>query len=277
MNHTKPSLRLAVLGTVVACASASGLASAQTASAPQSTLTSKVSLYSEYEYRGISQTSQEPAVQFNLDYAHPSGFYAGVFASNIKWVGDTLKELQRANPPASQFTGGKGRVEVDLFAGYKFEVVKDVTLDVGYLRYEYPASEAIIQNLGTSRFTVLKKANTDELYLGVTYGAFTLKHSQAFSDAFGIPNSKNTTFTELNWSQEIAPKLVANAQVARQKWKNFDAANLTVYKLGATYDAGNGWNVGAYFKTTTANSALYTYLGTDWSKSRLVAFVSKTF
>jgi uncharacterized protein (TIGR02001 family) len=37
---------------------------------PEHSFTGKVALYSEYEYRGISQTSEKPALQLNLDYAH---------------------------------------------------------------------------------------------------------------------------------------------------------------------------------------------------------------
>src|SRR5512140_3716318 len=58
---------------------------------PEHTLVPKISLYSEYEYRGISQTSEKPALQFNLDYAHKSGLYLGTFLSNIKWLKDTAE------------------------------------------------------------------------------------------------------------------------------------------------------------------------------------------
>ncbi|MGZ5038485.1 MAG: TorF family putative porin, partial [Usitatibacter sp.] len=44
---------------------------------PEHSFTGKAALYSEYEYRGISQTSEKPAVQLNLDYAHKSGLYIG--------------------------------------------------------------------------------------------------------------------------------------------------------------------------------------------------------
>ena len=72
-----------------------GLALAQTAPRPGAgraarphSFTGKVALYSEYEYRGIAQTSEKPALQLNLDYAHASGFYLGTFLTNIKWLED---------------------------------------------------------------------------------------------------------------------------------------------------------------------------------------------
>jgi len=51
---------------------------------PEHSFAVKLGLWSEYEYRGISQTSEKPALQLNLDYAHKSGFYIGTFVSNIK-------------------------------------------------------------------------------------------------------------------------------------------------------------------------------------------------
>src|SRR5450759_2435740 len=120
-----------LLSGLVSLPFASDLALAE--DAPTSTLVPKVSVYSEYEYRGISQTSEKPALQFNLDYTHPSGFYLGTFLSNIQWLTETAK--------AGGFSTN-ARVEWDLFGGYRFEVVKDVTVDVGYRRYEYPSSGA---------------------------------------------------------------------------------------------------------------------------------------
>lgn len=232
-------------------------AAAAPAPAPENTLVPKISLYSEYEYRGISQTAEKPAVQFNLDYTHTSGFYLGTFVSNIKW----LKEAAKAGGFSTS-----AQIEWDLFGGYKFEVAKDVTLDVGYLRYEYPSSGAFNPS-----------PNTDEIYIGIGSGPFSAKYSHSTSNLFGFANSKNSTFTEINWAQEILPKLTANAQIARQTVKNNGDFSYTVYKLGATYDLGDGWAAGGYVKNTNAKEAFYTVNGKDLGKARLVAFVAKSF
>src|SRR4051794_19407134 len=71
---------------------ATGAATPPAAPTPEHSFTGKVGLYSEYEYRGISQTSEKPALQLNLDYAHSSGFYLGTFVSNIKWLKDTAEQ-----------------------------------------------------------------------------------------------------------------------------------------------------------------------------------------
>jgi uncharacterized protein (TIGR02001 family) len=225
--------------------------------APVNTLVPKVSLYSEYEYRGISQTAEKPAAQFNLDYTHTSGFYLGTFVSNVKW----LKEAAKAGGFSTS-----AQIEWDLFGGYKFDIAKDVTLDVGYLRYEYPSSGVFHPS-----------PNTDEIYIGVSSGPFNAKYSHATSNLFGFTDSKGSSFTEINWSQEVLPKLTANAQIARQTVKHNGDYSYNVYKLGASYDFGDGWAAGGYVKNTSAKQAFYTVNGKDLSKARLVAFVSKSF
>lgn len=232
--------------------------------APEHSFTGKVGLFTEYEYRGISQTSEKPALQLNLDYAHRSGLYVGTFLSNIKWLKDTAE--------VNGFST-KANVEWDIYGGYKFEVVKDWTLDVGYLRYEYPRS---------GEFS--PKPNTDEVYAGVSYGPATLKYSYSFNDTFGVPDSKGSDYLELSVNYPVIDKVTLNGVLGHQRYKGtqihgFHNGDLsyTVWKLGATYDFGSGWNAGAYYKGTDAESAAYTVKGKDWSKDRLVAFVTYSF
>ncbi|HUP31139.1 MAG TPA: TorF family putative porin [Usitatibacter sp.] len=246
---------------------AAGAAHAQTAPAPAPpaepppavhTFTGKAALYSEYEYRGISQTSEKPALQLNLDYAHASGFYLGTFITNIKWLKDSAD------------VGGfstKAKIEWDIYGGFKKEIAKDLTLDVGYLRYEYPQSKEFHP-----------KPNTDEIYAGLTWTVLNVKYSHSLGDTFGFANSKGSTFIEANLAYPLMEgKLTLTGHVGHQKFKNNDDFSYTVWKAGAVYDLGGGWNVGGYVKGTDAKSDLYTYKGKDWSKDRLVAFVTYSF
>jgi uncharacterized protein (TIGR02001 family) len=259
----------------LAIAAACGLALASLAAraedppAPDFTLTPKLAIYSEYEYRGISQSSEKPAAQFNLDFAHKSGFYLGTFVSNIKWLKDTA-DVNGFSTNAN--------IEWDIYGGYRWEFIKDWTLDVGYLRYEYPSAKA------AEPFFV--KPNTDEVYAGVTYGPATLKYSYSFNNTFGVPHSKGSDYLELTVNQPVIDKVTINGTLGHQRYKgnqqpvlDFNNGNFsyTVWKLGATYDFGGGFNAGAYYKGTDADSSLWTYKGKDWSKDRLVAFVNYSF
>jgi uncharacterized protein (TIGR02001 family) len=237
------------------------------APAPANQFTGKVGLWSEYEYRGISQSSQNPALQLNLDYVHnPSGFYIGTFLSNIKWLQDTA---------AAGGFSSNARVEWDIYGGWRHEIYKDTTLDVGYLRYEYPSSGAFNP-----------KPNTDEVYAGITWQWLNLKYSYSFNNTFAVPNSKGSDYIEANVAYPMPgfEKLTLTGTLAHQRYKGTQASGFsngdlsyTVWKAGASYDFGHGINAGAYWKGTDATSALYTVNGKDWSKDRLVAFVTYSF
>lgn len=231
--------------------------------------TGKAALYSEYEYRGISQTSEKPAAQLTLDYAHASGFYVGTFVSNIKWLkdtGDVLGDPMSAN------------IEWDVYGGFKWGFAEGWALDVGYLRYEYPSSRAI--------FPAFVKPNTDEVYVGVSYGPAALKYSYGISEIFGVPESEGSDYLELTVNHPIIDRLTFNGLLGHQRYKGTQHLiggfhngefSYTVWKLGATYDLGRGFAVGAYYKGTNAEPVYFTYKGKDWSKDRAVAFVSYSF
>ena len=85
-------------------------------------ITGTIGAYSDYNWRGITQTSQDPALQGSIDYAHDSGFYAGVWASNVDF-GDCCDE----------------EIETDLYLG--FSGGEDITWDVGGIYYVYPGAE----------------------------------------------------------------------------------------------------------------------------------------
>lgn len=59
------------------------LALAQSAPASPHTLTGNLGFVTDYRFRGISQTFEQPAIQGGIDYSHASGFYAGTWASNV--------------------------------------------------------------------------------------------------------------------------------------------------------------------------------------------------
>jgi uncharacterized protein (TIGR02001 family) len=244
---------LAVAG--LACATfLPALATAQ--DSPHS-FTGKLAVYSEYEFRGLAQTHEKPAVQLGLDYGHASGFYVGTWVTNIQWLEKTAE--------ANGFDTS-ANIEWDIYGGYRTEIAPGWLLDVGYLRYEYPSSGAFNP-----------KPNTDEVYAGVTVGMFNVKYSYAFSDAFGFANSEGSDFIEANLAWPAMDKLTVTAHVGHQKFKNSSAFDYTVWKVGAVYDFGGGFNAGGYVKGTDAEESLYTVLGKDWSRDRVVAFVSYSF
>ncbi len=223
---------------------------APAAAAPASphTFSYNVGLVTDYRYRGISQSRLKPAVSAGADYSNENGFYVGAWASSIKWIKDG---------------GGKGNLELDLYGGYKFNVTKDIALDVGFLAYVYPSNGLAIN------------ANTQEIYGAATYGPVTLKYSRSVSNLFGFDDSKGSGYFELNSSHDMGDGLTITAHLGRQTVKNSGAFSYTDYKLGVTKDV-SGFVLGAALVGTDSDAYL-SPKAKNLGKNTVVLSVSKTF
>jgi len=227
--------------------------------ADASPFTANVGLVSDYLYRGISQTGAKPAIQGGFDYAHASGFYAGVWGSSISWLTDSVA-----------VTGAtSSQVELDTYFGFKNSFAGDFSYDVGYLRYNYPASYVAALPAGAA------KADTDEVYGALSYKFVTAKLSYSLGNTFGIDQSKGSTYFDLSANYPIADSgYTVSAHAGKQTYKGTVADALvaanssptyTDYKVGVTKDL-NGFVVGLAYSSTNANRTQYTsgtnkYLG----------------
>ncbi len=104
----KSLITTAVLG---ALATPALVFAADAAPAPDWAFSSNVGVFSQYIFRGLTQTDRKPALQGGFDLSHSSGFYAGVWASNISWLSD-------ANP---QYYSSSS-LETDIYGGFKTSV-----------------------------------------------------------------------------------------------------------------------------------------------------------
>jgi len=231
-------------------------AAAATAAAPVSAFTSSanIGLYSQYVFRGLTQTNDKPALQGGFDVSHESGLYAGVWGSNISWISD-------ATPGAS------ASLEADLYGGYKFPISGDISGDVGFLHYAYPGSFP----------TGYTSANTNELYLGLDAKWITLRYSYSLGDTFGSPGTRGTNYLDLAVSEELFYGINAAAHIGRQSYTGSNADNLsyTDWKLGVTRDF-SGYVVGAFYTDSNAKAAGYTVDGKNLGSSHFVVSVSRT-
>ena len=90
-------------------------------------------LMSDYRFRGISRSDEDPALQGTLTIWHHSGLYAGARGTTLNGL-DTF----RLRDPAFQDLGD---VEVDFYAGYGTEVGPGLTLDGGLMYYAFVGGE----------------------------------------------------------------------------------------------------------------------------------------
>ena len=72
--------------TILAAAISSACLLTAMPSYAEGSFTANASATSNYIWRGLTQTTNEAAVQGGIDYAHESGFYAGTWASNVTTV-----------------------------------------------------------------------------------------------------------------------------------------------------------------------------------------------
>jgi uncharacterized protein (TIGR02001 family) len=223
---------------------------------PDYTLSFNAGVVTDYRYRGISQTRLKPAAQGGLDFVHKSGFYLGAWASTIKWIED------------SGATDGK--VELDLYGGYKGELAKDLTYDLGVLRYEYVGNE-----LGS--VSNYANANTTEVYGALTAGIFTAKYSQSVTNLFGNINSKGSKYLDLSANFDLGDGWTLTPHVGRQLVNNNSNYHYTDYSLTVAKDLGKGLTATLMAVDTNANSSYYTWGGKYVGKSGVVAGVKYSF
>jgi uncharacterized protein (TIGR02001 family) len=102
----------------------------------------------DYDFRGVSQTAGDPALQAGITYTHASGAYVGAWASNV------------------QFGPGDPNVEMDFFGGFAGgDATKSVGYDVGIIYYTYVSASGL---------------NYPEIYAGITKGWFNVKLSYSW-------------------------------------------------------------------------------------------------
>lgn len=262
----KSLLSIAILSalSVPAVAMAEESAAAAAPASPH-TFTYNVGLYSQYIFRGLTQTREDPALQGGVDYTHASGFYAGAWGSNISWLTD-----------AGAYKSSS--LELDLYGGFA-NTIGDTGIgyNVGVLQYIYPGTK----NPG------FKKAETTELYGSLSYGWLQGKVSAVVSDgAFGFDNADGTTYTELNLNVPL-PWGKGYTALAHVAYQDFTGSTGTVsnsdydytdWKLGLTKAFDNGVNVGGYYTSVDAkNTFVPDASGQNLVKDQFTVFVQKTF
>lgn len=240
--------------------SAAAAAFAQTATVPAAapvetpayTLTGNLTGVSDYRFRGISQSYRLPAIQGGFDFTHSSGLYVGNWNSSVS---------------GNSYNNGAS-LEVDVYGGYRFEPVKDVTADLGLLLYVYPGAR-LNQAPGQPSD---RKYDNAEIYAGVTTGPFNAKVSYAVTDYFGLNgqtagyayfsalpdrgNSKGTVYVELNYNLDLGDKLVLGAHVGHTAVRRYSELSYTDVKVSVSKEWA-GLNFGLAATASDAKKEFY--------------------
>jgi len=91
-------------------------------------ISGNVTLTTDYRFRGISQSNEDPTVQGGLDYAFENGIYVGTWGSGVDFGG-----------------GDYGSLELDYYVGWSGDITENTSIDVGYLYYDYPGDDGDVE------------------------------------------------------------------------------------------------------------------------------------
>ena len=219
--------------------------------APDIAVSGSAMLISDYRFRGVSQTDDSMALQGGITLTHKGGAYAGAWGSNLSGWG----------------TFGGANMELDVIAGYKRSLTRNLALDVGLTWYMYPGGA------GKSDFVepyvrLSETAGQTSLMVGAAYapeqqalGRWYVNGANAVADASDHPGAKGDNL--YIWGDAaVALKgtpLNAKAHIGRSNGNSGLGPNATsVAPTGAYWD----WSVGmdAVWRSLTFSVA---YVDTD--------------
>ena len=261
----KSLISLAVLSAFAASSVAFAAEEAAKPAESSFSVTTNIGFASDYYARGVSQSWHKPAVQGGFDVAHSSGFYAGVWGSNI-----TPNTYPDAN------------VELDAYAGYNGTVpgVEGLGYTVGAIGYFYPGgSWKKYVSGGVAQTTAGGSWDTYEANAGLSYKWLSGKASMTLGDWYGAEqktgwtsSTKGSTYLELNAAiptpvagltliahvghLNVAGKLNYNYQPTTGVFPSRSTSeainpDYTDWKVGVSkaFKIANadGWNAGVYY------------------------------
>ena len=197
-----------------------------------------LSLISNYRFRGLTQTNSDPALQGSLECAHTSGFYAGLWGSNVSWLSD----LSSADVPISN------SLELDYYGGYRGAFAEGWGFDVGVYGYYYP---------GDYPHGFIRPYTT-ELFAGLTYATAGIKYWHSVTNAFGFGDSKNSGYLEANYNPAIGSGWTLNLHAGHQRIDSSSDFDYSDWKVGVSKDLGKGRTLAAAYVDTNADRVFYT-------------------
>jgi len=225
MNISKTLLATALTAAISATASA------------EVEISGNVALTNDYVWRGVSQTMEDPAIQGGFDLGHESGFYAGVWGSNVDF-------------------GDDADLELDVYLGMSGELEGGIGWDVGVIRYIYPGYESDV--------------DFNELYVGASYGP--VSGMVSYSNDFG-GSDESSLYINVSAEHEIAEGITVHGSLGSFSSDAFGTPDsYTDYSLGVSGSAaGVGLDL-SWFDTNGDGDDIF---GSKIADSRVVFTVSK--
>lgn len=177
-----------------------------------------LSASTDYVWRGISQSAEDPAVFATVSINY-NGFYAGAGTENVDFPGIDQ--------------------EYDLWAGYVFKLGEATSLDLGLVRYGYIDSPVDIDTVEVKAALSTSVADTK---LGLA-GYWTPDYFGTDDDAF---------YTEVSARRGVTEKLSLSGAVGHQ-WVSAGTDYLT-WNVGASYEVLPGASIDLPYHDTDTSA-----------------------
>jgi uncharacterized protein (TIGR02001 family) len=177
-------------------------------SVAQAEVSSTITYATDYDFRGISQTALDPALQASLDWSSESGFYLGAWVSNVDFGRGTEADF-----------------EWDVLGGYRGSIGENGGFDIGYVQYNFEPSG--------------DKVQFGEAYAGLSYNNYSAKiwYADDFSNS-----GESAFYYEANASFPLPKDFGVTAHAGYSDGDYWDAAyggGYLDWSVGVTKSVGN--------------------------------------
>lgn len=217
-------------------------------------LSGTISLYSDYVFRGVTQTGETPAIQGSFDLSHDSGLYAGIWASNVDFG-----------------SGDDANIEIDYYGGFSGHIIDDLGYDIGAAYYTYPGVDSGLDYDYT------------EIYGSLTYdlGIASIGAGVYYSPEF-FGGTGDALYTYATAEAPISHGFSINAKIGYQEVDDnasFGLPDYTDWSVGLSYDPSDlsdtfeGFTIGIDYTDTNISTSDCA----DGCDSKVIAYISKTF
>ena len=224
-----------------------------------------VGLYSDYIFRGYTQTGNEPAIQGGFDVEHSSGLYAGTWASNVDWTTAGGKDSAM----------DKNSVEIDVYAGWAGDLgFYGLGFDIGVLQFYYPGNKTE------------GAADTDatEVYFGFNKdwmdGAFSTSVTNyvvVSDDAWGFSDMDGEMYHDLTVDVPLGSSPVTlSGHVGHQTFDD-STYDYTDWKVNVDYAFNDTFTAGAFYTDTDQDKSAWTVDATYLGDSVFGGYLSAGF
>jgi hypothetical protein len=230
--------------------------------APAWSFPASISLVSDYIFRGQTQTWGKPALQLGIEADHQSGFYVGIWSSNV--TSDWL-------PGAS--------LEADFSAGFRHQFSNGIETDIGGTYIYYPGAN--FSQITNAHFPSAK-LNSFEIYFNLRQDFWAIKAGYMPTQYFGwstsntsvgssfagnpkagvVGDSRGAFYYAANVNHDWLT-LNFGAEIGRQIIPNTVDLDWTWYKFAASKNLANSWSLGAFYTGTFGSQAYKNFVSLD--------------